>query len=159
MNVEGYLLSVEGFTILLVIHARSRIPKKWTRICHDDPHVLGSYSTHTSSSDAHQPKVHPLHMKLQFPLCRSKMVCSYCRSSKKNVWCSCADAAIKPEKVWESIVKQICKTHFCLSFMALPCTTPHTSTDQPGLFSAKHPVEKPACYWPAQWDIMTLQRY
>ena len=56
-----------------------------------------------------------LHMNLRCPLCRSKMVCAYCRSSKNNLWCSCADAGIKPEKAWESIVKRICKTYFCIS--------------------------------------------
>jgi hypothetical protein len=55
-----------------------------------------------------------LHMTLQCPLCRSKLVCSDCRSGKSSIVCYCANISSKPGRVWET-VQQICKTHLCLS--------------------------------------------
>ncbi len=56
------------------------------------------------------------HMKLECPLCRSKLICGECRSEKAKVQCNCTYKLYKArnrESVWE--IQQICKTHFFIS--------------------------------------------
>jgi hypothetical protein len=55
-----------------------------------------------------------LHMKLQCPLCRSKLVCPNCKSGKTSIVCSCSDMSSKPEHVHETM-QEICNTHLCVS--------------------------------------------
>ena len=52
-----------------------------------------------------------LHMQLKCPLCRSKLICSVCKSQKRYVWCDCQKISSEPEDVWTTM-NAVYKAHF-----------------------------------------------
>jgi hypothetical protein len=54
------------------------------------------------------------HMKLRCPFCRSKLVCTDCKSCKTSIICNCNKISSKPENIWGPL-QHICQTHICIS--------------------------------------------
>jgi hypothetical protein len=52
-----------------------------------------------------------LYMQLKCPLCRSNLICSVCKSQKRNVWCDCHRLSPEPEDVWATM-NAVYKAHF-----------------------------------------------